>query len=58
MENINEKIFKDGYVFQVEVLDFDSDEIKTEINNCITEQKKCMDRLVIDQESLNKRCTI
>lgn len=51
-------LFKPGYEFVVKKFDFDSPEIKEEIANTHRLQQECMDRKVIDLESLKRRMTI
>lgn len=53
-----EKLFKDGYVFQVETIDFDSPEIQKEITDCHKAQRECLERKIVDNESLEKRMGI
>ncbi len=51
-------LFKPGYKFKVEKFDFESPEIKEEIANTHRLQQECMDRKIIDPESLERRMTI
>ena len=51
-------LFKPGYEFKVEKYDFESPEIKKEIETTHRLQRECMDRKIIDPESLKRRMTI
>lgn len=51
-------IFKEGYVFKVEVYDFDSPEIQKLIADTHKAQQECLDRKKLDYESLQRRMTI
>ena len=51
-------LFKPGYEFKVEKYDFESSEIKKEIENAHRLQQECKDRKIIDPESLQRIMTI
>lgn len=51
-------LFKPGYVFKVEKYDFDSPEIKAEIEAAHRFQAECLERKKVDPESLNRVMTI
>lgn len=56
--NKEKDLFKDGYTFKVEVYDFDSPEMKKDIENAHKEQQEILDRMKVDYDSLNKTCDI
>ena len=53
-----DSLFKEGYTFKVEVYDFDSPEIKKEIEAAHKEQQAILDRKVVDVDSLNRVCVL
>jgi len=53
-----DSLFKEGYTFKVEVYDFDSPEIKKEIELAHKEQQEILDRKVVDVDSLNRVCVL
>ena len=53
-----DSLFKEGYTFKVEVYDFDSPEIKKEIEVAHKEQQAILDRKVVDVDSLNRVCVL
>lgn len=53
-----DSLFKEGYIFKVEVYDFDSPEIKKEIEAAHKEQQAILDRKVVDVDSLNRVCVL
>ncbi len=53
-----DSLFKEGYTFKVEVYDFDSPEIKNEIEVAHKEQQAILDRKVVDVDSLNRVCVL
>jgi len=56
--NKESDLFKEGYTFKVEVYDFDSPEMKKNIENAHKEQQEILDRMKVDYDSLNKTCDI
>jgi len=51
-------LFKKGYTFKIEVYDFDSPELKKEIEAAHKEQQAILDRKVVDVDSLNRVCVL
>ena len=51
-------LFKAGYAFKVEVYDFNSDEIRKEIEIAHQEQQAILDRKMVDSDSLNRVCSL
>ena len=56
--NKESELFNKGYNFKVEIYDFDSPEIKKDIENAHKEQQAILDRMKVDYDSLNKTCDI
>lgn len=53
-----DSLFKEGYTFKVEVYDFNSPEIKNEIEATHKEQQAILDRKVVDVDSLSRVCAV
>lgn len=53
-----DSLFKEGYTFKVEVYDFESPEIKKEIEAAHKEQQAILDRKVVDVDSLSRVCAL
>ncbi len=51
-------IFKEGYVFQVKKIDFDSPEVKNMVAETVKEQEVIIERKMIDLDTLNKVYTL
>ncbi len=53
-----DSLFKEGYTFKVEVYDFESEEIKKQIEAAHKAQQDILERKVVDVDSLNRACVL